>query len=149
MKIKNLNELIYIFDWLIQNYNFNIKEISSENNFIIFEFQSENFNIKLEKYFREIYISIYKNNFDNSEINLFNLLDFFYQDVDYAPKAKYFKDLKDLNECYLQQLTYISHVLKENFELVLKFYKNSNYNLNELEFKKYWMKKHPELYLSE
>jgi hypothetical protein len=55
--IKNIN--LY-FDKLVEEYGFRIKYKSDDNQNYTIEYSSEVFVIKLENYFKEFYVSVYK-----------------------------------------------------------------------------------------
>lgn len=137
--------LKYIYEFfksLIEIYGFKIKTELNEGESYMIEYSSNDFVIKIEKYFREFYVSLYKIDKPDNEINLFNLLEYLKQAETIIPKSEYFRNEKDIQECYLKQLSHISSVIYENYDLIKDFFSNGNYT----EFENYWKKKHPELY---
>ncbi len=143
------NFIKYVYDFfvkLIELYGFQIKtELKEEQSYLI-EYSSVNFVIKIQKYFREFYPTLYKIDKPNSEINLFNLLQYLKEGSLEIPSSDYFRKEKDLEECYRKQLTHISSVIFENFDLIDNFFNKDKYEINVIEFEKYWKSKHPELY---
>lgn len=141
--IKYIYEL---FKRLIEVYGFKIKtELKEEQSYMI-EYSSGGFVIKIEKYFREFYATLYKINKPDSEINLFNLLEYLKQGSLEIPSSEYFRKEKDIEECYRKQLAHISSVIYENFDLIAVFFNEDKYELNVIEFEKFWKNKHPEFY---
>jgi len=138
---------VYVFfQKFIEKYGFKEKTKINEEQSYMVEYCSEDFVIKIEKYFLELYISLYKVNKPDDEINLFNLLEYLKQNDPIIPKSEYFRKEKDIEECYRKQLDYISSVLYENYDLINDFFGDDRYELMITEFEKYWKKKHPEFY---
>lgn len=139
----------YIYEFfkrLVEVYGFKTKsELKEEQSYMI-EYSSGCFVIKIEKYFREFYSTLYKINKPNSEINLFNLMEYLKQGSAETPSSDYFRKEKDIEECYRKQLAHISTVIYENFDLLTDFFNDAKYELNVIEFEKYWKSKHPEFY---
>jgi hypothetical protein len=131
------------FKRLIEIYGFQIKTESNEGQSYMIEFSSGTFVIKIEKYFREFYATLYKINKLDSEINLFNLLEFLKQGETKVPKSEYFRKEKDIDECYKKQLAYLSSVIYDNYNLINKFFTNDDYEIKSAEFEKYWKNKYP------
>ncbi len=143
------NFLKYIYEFfkkLIEIYGFQIKAELNEGQSYMIEYSSGNFVIKIEKYFREFYATLYKINKPDKEINLFNLLGYLRQGDAQVPKSEYFRNEKDVEECYKKQLNHISRVIYENYNLINDFFSDNDYELKMVEFEKYWKNKHPELY---
>ena len=144
---KSFIKYIYeFFKWLIEMYGFQIRAELNEGQSYMIEYTSNNFVIKIEKYFREFYASFYEINKPDNEINLFNLLEYLKQDDSKTPKSEYFREEKDINECYRKQLSYISSVIHENYDLINAFFNKDNYEVNIARFEEYWKGKHPEFY---
>lgn len=141
--LKYINEF---FKRLIVVYGFKIKKELKEEQSYMIEYSSGGFIIKIEKYFREFYATLYKTNKPNSEINLFNLLDYLKRGSVEIPSSEYFRKEKDIEECYRKQLNHISTVIYENYDLITDFFNGGRYELNIIEFEKYWNNKHPEFY---
>jgi hypothetical protein len=133
------------FKKLIDIYGFTKVELNDHAYMI--EYSSMAYVIKVEKYFREFYISLYKTSESDNAINLFNLLEYLNQD-DAAPKSKYFRNEKDIEECFRKQIDYLSSVIYENYILINDFFSADNFELEFAEFQKYWKIKHPELYIN-
>ena len=110
------------------------------------EFSSNDFVIRIEKYFREFYASLYKMGKADYEVNLFNLLEYLKQNDDEKPESNYFRNEKDLDECYRKQIDYISSTIYKNYNLINDFFNRQDYESNVSSFEKYWKIKHPEFY---
>ena len=139
----------YIHDFsknLIEIYGFKIKEEINDGRYYMIEYSSIDFVIKIEKYFRELYVSLYKLSDPNNEINLFNLLEYLKQGSINVPKSKYFHEEKDIEECYRKQLMYISNVFYENFIAINEYFSSDNYALNVVDMKNFRKNKYPDLY---
>ena len=139
--IKYIHEF---FKRLIEVYGFQVRSDLKERETYMIEYRSDNFVIKIEKYFREFYVTLYKPNEPDKEINLFNLLEYLRQGDSQVPKSEYFRSEKDIEECYKKQLNHISGVIYENYNLIDIFFNDNE--LKMVEFEKYWKNKHPELY---
>lgn len=146
-----MNEIIkrYIDDFfgaLISKFDFEIKsQVVSDESFLM-EYVSESYVIKIEKYHREFYPSVYSLSDHENEINLFNLLGFLKQDDSNAPKSEFFRKEKNIEECYWKQLNHISSAIYDNLNLLDDFFFEDMYKRNALKFHNYWKSKHPELY---
>ncbi|SFC87191.1 hypothetical protein SAMN05421747_1522 [Parapedobacter composti] len=146
MKQSFIKFIYEFFKRLVEVNGFKIKTELKEGQSYMIEYSSDSFVIKIEKYFREFYATLYKINKPDSEINLFNLLEYLKQGSVEIPSSKYFRKEKDIEECYRKQLIHISTVIYENFDLIADFFNEPKYELNVIEFEKYWKNKHPELY---
>lgn len=146
MEQKFIRYINKFFKKLIEVYGFKIKDQFNDGQSYRIEYSSKDFVIKIEKYFREFYVSLYKVNDPDNEINLFNLLDYLRQGDLNAPRSEYFREEKDLEECYRKQLNHISSVIYENYTLINDFFSDGNYESQVDKFEKYWKNKHPELY---
>jgi len=139
----------YIYEFfkpLIETYGFNIKKELNEGQSYMIEYSSDKFVITIEKYFREFYVSLYRIDKTDFEINLFNLLAYLKRGDSKVPKSEYFTNEKDIEECYGKQLDFVSSVIYDNYLLLYDFFKIEDYELRIAEFEQYWKNKHPELY---
>ena len=64
------------FNTLILKFGFKVKSEIVSDEFYLMEYVSESYVIKLEKYFRELYTTVYSLSKQDKEVNLFNLLEF-------------------------------------------------------------------------
>ena len=134
------------FNLLISKFGFEIKtEMISDESYLM-EYVSEKYVIKIEKYHREFYLSVYSLFDQDNEINFFNLLEFLKQNDTEVTDSKYFRKEKDVEECYKKQLNHISNVIYDNLDLLNDFFSKDKYEKNALEIHSYWKNKHPELY---
>ena len=134
------------FNKLINLYSFRLKQEINDGQTYSIDFSSKDFVIKVEKYFREFYVSLHKITDPDNGINLFNLLEYLKEGTVNVPKSEYFRKEKDIEECYKKQLNHISTVIYENYSLISDFFSNDDYEIKILEFEKYWKNKHPEFY---
>jgi len=141
-----VNYIHELFRNLIEVHNFKIKIELNENQSYMIEFISANFVIKIEKYFREFYVSVYKIDNLDSEVSLYNLLEYLMQGVENIPKSEYFRNEKDTEGCFKKQLKHISTVIYDNYTILNDFFRNDDFELKIVDFEKYWKAKHPCLY---
>lgn len=141
--IKYIHEF---FKQLIELHGLTLNTEQQEGQSYMIEYSSDNFVIKIEKYFREFYIYIYKMTEPEKEINLFNLLEYLKQGDAQVPRSEYFRNEKDIEECYKKQLNHISQIINENYNLINDFFNGNDFELKMDEFENYWKDKHPELY---
>lgn len=92
----------YIFSFfnsLVDLHGFKKKnELAGGQSYMV-EYSFKNFVIKIEKYFREFYASVYQLNDSDNEINLFNLLEYLKQD-NTPPRSEYYSKENDLDEYF-------------------------------------------------
>jgi hypothetical protein len=143
---RNFVKYIYeFFKKLIEIHGFGIKTEVNDGQSYMIEYSSKDFVIKIEKYFREFYVSLYKLDDLDNEMNLFNLLEYLKQGVTDTPKSEYFRKEKDIEESYRKQLKYISSVIYDNYSVINDFFED-NYKSKITDFEEYWKNRHPELY---
>jgi len=151
-KIRNMMErkfpkyLYESFSRLIDKYGF-IKsaEVKEENVYSI-EYYSDVFVIKLEKYFREFYVSLFKTGYPDNGVNLFNLLNYLNTASSDTAKSKFFEEEKDLDERYKMQFNYIVDTIDENFPAINDFFNSGDYKTKMGEIRKFMIKKYPNLF---
>ncbi len=85
------------------------------------EYGSNIFVIKIEKYRREFYVTLFKTS-SKQEVNLFNLLSYLNKESKESPKSEYFNDEVNMEESYRKQLDHISATICNNFEIINFFY---------------------------
>ena len=143
--------LKYIDDFfkkLIEIYEFRIKAELNDGQSYMIEYNSKDFVIKIEKYFREFYISLYKISDPDNGIELFNLLEYLKQGTSDVPKSEYFRKEKNIEECFRKQLLHISTSIYENYSAINDYFNNDNYESKVADMKKFRCNKYPELYNS-
>lgn len=144
---QNFIKHIYdVFKKMVEVYHFQKKTEMNKGQSYTIEYSSDIFVIKIEKYFREFYATLYKVNKPNREINLFNLLEYLSAGNMEAPKSEYFRKEKNIEECYRKQISHISSVIYDSYDRINEFFREENYDLKMAEFEKYWKNKHPEFY---
>lgn len=129
---------------LIRKYHFIKRKSVNDNESYYIEYSSNSFGIKLEKYHREVYATLYRLDYPKKEINLFNLLNFLNQnrDSNYIT-SNYFDKEKDINKCYKMQLKNLSMIIYENFDLLNDFFNSENYLSNFENVEKFMINKYP------
>lgn len=134
------------FGALIFKFGFEIKsEIVSDRSYLM-EYVSKSYVIKMEKYHREFYPSVYSSSDQDKEIDIFNLLEFLKQDDSNTPKSEFFRKEKNIKECYKKQLSHISSTIYDSLDLLDDFFSKEKYEENIRELDGYWKSKYPELY---
>jgi hypothetical protein len=141
--IKYLHE---VFNKLIETYGFKIKTESNEGRFYLIEYTSTNFEIEIQQYFREFYISIFRTGKPNSAINLFNLLGYLRRAEGKVIESEFFRKEKDLDECLKKQLQFAASMIYENHTILNDFFFDENFDKRFSLFDAYWKNKHPEFY---
>jgi hypothetical protein len=147
MEQKFVKYLHDFFKIIIELYGFKIKEEINDGRYYMIEYSSKNFVIKIEKYFREFYLTLYKNDFLKQEINIFNLLD--YLNRDFLPFEYFYEEFSDKNELekyYIKQFNYLSKVVVDNFTTISNFFRSKDYELKIADLEKFMINKYPELF---
>lgn len=143
------NFMTYIqeyFEILVESYNLKVKEKLNDGQNFMIEFESGSFVIHVEKYFREFYVSLHKLNDPDHGIDLFNLLEYLKKEDVNVPSPKYFREEKDLEECFRKQLNHLSKVIFENYELINDYFSDDNYEVRFEDMRAFRKGKYPELY---
>ncbi len=139
----NLTKYIHeYFDKLVEIYGFKINAELNEGNSYMLEYISKDFAIKIDKYYREFYLTVYSTNEPDIKINLFNLLEYINCGKLIIPKSKFFSGEKTLEECYKKQFEYLYSVLIENYFEINYFFKTDKYKSNIAKLKQYWKDKY-------
>lgn len=110
------------------------------------EYTSDVFVVKLEKYRREFYVTLYRTGHPDDEIGLFNLLQYLNKGVPEAFEANYFSDESNIDECYRKQLQYLSATVQENLTAISEFFRIGDYDLKIKAVQKFMMEKYPQLF---
>ena len=136
----------YYFGALISKYGFKKKSKTLNDESCLIEYISESYAVKVEKYHREFYPTVYSLTDVENEIGIFNLLGFLKREERDIPKSDFFRNEKDIEEIYRKQLIHISSAIFENLDSLNDFFSRDKYKENVMEFHCYWKGKHPELY---
>ncbi|RZA02201.1 MAG: hypothetical protein EOP47_07895 [Sphingobacteriaceae bacterium] len=145
MNAEVLNHIHKSFEVLTTKYGLTMfNEINNDG--YLLEYGSNDFVIEIEKYYRELYAAVYKKDISKDGIALFNLLGYLKQDSLDKPESNFFREEKNLDECYKKQISHIVTALLENYSIIKDFYENDSYELKIDAFSKYWRTKHPEFY---
>jgi hypothetical protein len=146
MNDKIFESVLENFEIFFINKKLELSRIQKSNKNLTFEYNLANFQIKLENYHKEIYLIISKNNDTENEINLFNLLEFLYQENKNKPESNYYKNEENLEQCLKKQIFYLSEILYNNLTLIKDFFKEVNYKTNIEKFNTFWKSSHSDLY---
>lgn len=106
------------------------------------EFTTDLFAIKFEKYRRGVYVTLHKIGYPNLEINLFNLLNY----LGISSEANYFIEEKNPDECYKNQINYITSIFEQNYPTIYNFFKAENYAESYRKLNEYLIQRYPELF---
>ncbi|HET9058204.1 MAG TPA: hypothetical protein VFN30_15270 [Chitinophagaceae bacterium] len=147
MKPSFVKYIYEYFEKLIERFGLKKQNEQGDGQSYSVEYSSDIFVVRLEKYRREFYATLYKIGHSDDEINLFNLLQYLNKDATpKAPEAKYFPEESNIDECYRKQLRYITDVVCENFTELNDFFREGNYESKVKDIKRFMMEKYPELY---
>lgn len=146
MEQKFLNDLYDSFTKLVEKYGFIKATELNEDGVYSIEYRSDTFVIKIEKYRREFYVALYKTGYPDKGVNLFNLLSYLNQTPSVVPESNYFREEKDLGECYKKQFNHISDTIYQNFDAINNFFKSGNYELKMIDIRKFMLSEFPELF---
>jgi hypothetical protein len=134
------------FKGLIQYYDLKkVKEIENEQIYVV-EFKTQNIIIKIQKYFLELYVSLFRVDDPNNEVSLFNLLEYLKQGSSDIPKPNYFKEEKDVNVSYRKQLDYICATISANFEAIKVFFNSDKFEKEMNAIREFVIKQNPNLF---
>ena len=146
MENKGAKFVGYRFAELIKWLGFiKAKEIVEGQAFFV-EYRSSIFAIGLQNYRQEIYVTLYRDEFDGPGVNLFNLLSYLNQDSPNAPEEKYFEEEKKLEERYERQLIYISEIIHEYLPVIADFFKSSDLERKLLDITQFMISRNPNLF---
>lgn len=134
------------FKKLIDIFGFTVKDEFNDSQSYFIEYSSETFVIKIEKYFREFYATLYRLDNPQKEINLFNLLDYLNRGNESKSTRVSFLKEKDIEECYRKQLNEISTLIYDNHQAINDFFKSENFESRATELRNYVINKYPELF---
>ena len=146
MKQEVVSQIHKSFEKLCETYGFGMLNEINEDGYYMVEYGSVDFKVEIEKYYRELYASVYKTNKSEDGVNLSNLLEYMQHGSSDKPESNHFLKEKDLNVAYTKQINHITTVLFENYTIVNDFFRDDSYKLNMEAFRKYWQTKHPEFY---
>lgn len=134
------------FELKIKNEGINLQRVQFNSLNSNIEYKFQNFRIKIETYFKEIYITLFNERYRKDEINLFNLLEFLNQKNEIYPTSNYFHNEKDIDICIKKQLLFLSQILIESFIQITEFFNDSKYLNNINKFYNYHRNKYSDLY---
>ena len=141
--IKDINTF---FKKFIDVFGFTVKDEFNDGESYFIEYSSKTFVIKIEKYFREFYATLYRLDDFQEEINLFNLLDYLNQGSETKPTSEYFHKEKNIEECYKKQLNQISTLIYNNYAAINDFFNSEDYKSKIIDLNSYIINKYPKLF---
>lgn len=131
---------------LIDRYGFKIDTELNDGQAFEINYSSKNFVVKIEKYFREFYVSLYKVNEPDKGVELFNLLEYLMRNETNVPKPRNFLKEKDLDECFRQQFNEISTLFFDNYTVINDFFNDDTFDIKYADMRRFRQNKYPELY---
>jgi hypothetical protein len=150
METTTVQHLHDSFSLLINTYGFKKqKEINDSRGYYSIEYYSPDMTLKIESYRRELYLTLYKNSIPNLEIEIFNLLNYLYRNSENFFQAEFFRHEKNIEESYRKQIEYSSRVLALNFDTIVNFFRDQNYEKEAANLREYLLKKNPDLFKSQ
>ena len=133
------------FSRLITELGFR-KENTVDTNCDSAKFISEHFGIKVEKYRREFYVTLFKLESPNQEINMFNLLNYLNLNSNLVLESNYFADEANVMNSYRKQLEYISSTLYRNFQTIKEFFGREDFSSEHDRVNEFMRAKYPNLF---
>jgi hypothetical protein len=134
------------FAFLIHKREFKLCDTSSDDESFALEFISKVFDVKLEKYRREIYAYVRKHGCADDEINLFALVQYLHRDEAAQPSSNYFPAVKDLDDSLRMQTRWIAETFRCHWREIEQFFLSSELDKNLERINAYVMTQHPELF---
>lgn len=146
MNDETLNYFYECFNFLVKDYGFvKARLINGGNDFLV-DFSSANFTVRIEQYWQEFYISVYKDDEHDGRADLYNLLDYVNPSSKENPTFKSFDGEKNLDERFKMQFRYMAEVLSHNFDTVNDFFVTGNYKAKMADMTKFMINKYPHLF---
>ena len=130
----------------IDNYEFVIvHEFVNDDNFGI-TYLNKEMQIRLVSYHRDLYV--YSSpTFDlEEEASIFNIMNFMNLKKSIKISPDYYYDLESINEAFCKQVEFISCVLKENMDILVKFHAKKGFKKRIKELGEYVMTNNPEIF---
>lgn len=144
---QNFQKYIYeSFAKLVEQYGFRKENELNDDQSYSIEYCSNTFVLKLEKYRRDFYATVYKTGYQDKEINLFNLLIYLNQNTKNIPQFDYFQEGINIEEYYREQFSYISTTLYKNFEEINDFFSSGDYESKFNDINKFMIDRYPNLF---
>lgn len=145
--MKNITKYVYdCFTELVKNFGLTKSNEVDENDNWLIEYKATSFYIKLEKYRREIYTTLFRHDDPEGEINLFNLLQFLNQNEAKKIESNFFEDETDLEECFKKQLSHISTTISTHFHSIETFFNSEDFTTKKIELNNFMKQQYPELF---
>ncbi|MCJ7484388.1 MAG: hypothetical protein MUO31_15670 [Thermodesulfovibrionales bacterium] len=135
------------FNFLIKELGFSKKEENSDNSeFFNVTFANSLMGVTIEKYRREIYMSIFNCANAEKKVDIYNLINYLEQDKKKYLKSKFFTKEHNLEECFRLQIEWLAELLIKYFPKIKEFISNEKSDQHFADVTKYIIKKHPELF---
>lgn len=134
------------FAFLIHKRGFKLCETSPDDESFALEFTSKVFDIRIEKYRREIYAYVRKHSCADDDINLFTLVQYLHRDEADQPSSNYFSGVKDLDDSLRMQTRWIAETIRCHWTEIEQFFLSSELDKNREQINAYVMTQHPELF---
>jgi hypothetical protein len=148
MEQKFVKYLYSSFAQLVERYGFVKQGEINEGKSYSIEYCSDIFTIKLEKYSREFYVTLYKTGSPDNGVNLFNLLD--YLKSSNFSNFKYFDgELQgeiQLGEYYKKQFNHLATTVQDNMVMINNFFNSENLESKLSDITKFMLDKYPALF---
>ncbi|MCY2929408.1 MAG: hypothetical protein NTV86_07915 [Planctomycetota bacterium] len=144
-----MNSFMARFTAIVEQWGFAPQNEIDDGPTYAIEYRSNVFVLKLEKYRREFYATVYKTGTVGPEVNLFNLLAYLSQSAQNVPVAQFYHEEEDLEECYRKQLDHIACVLCDNLAAVTRFCGAGDYASRVADVGVFMVNKYPELFKRE
>lgn len=133
--------------FLTHAHSFTVLENDPDDEDFIFLATSDTFDVRLEKYRREIYAYVRKHGHPTDEINLFTLLQYLHRNEADRPSSNYFPQLKSLDESLRMQVQWIADAISAHWSEIEQFFKNMEPDKIMAQINSHVMAQAPELFV--
>jgi len=134
------------FSFLWEDLRFSKPLVDHDGSYYEVKFHGPEVDIRLENYRRDLYLYVSKSSKPDQEANFFALVEFLDRNTNKSVKPNYFRNVKDLDECYRMQIEWLAKVLRGYLPEIRDFFSDDLYSFNMSALRDYRVRKHPDLY---
>jgi len=144
---ENVVKYIYdCFEDLVEKFGLTRQNEINEGQTFSVDFCAKTFAVKLEKYRREFYATLYRVDRPDYEINLYNIIQYLNQSSSNVPEPNYFVDEDDIEECYRKQIKHIASNISDYFPQLDEFFNHEKYDSELEKLNRFLQEQDPELF---
>ena len=118
----------------------------SEGRSYSIEYSSDCFVFKIDQYYREFYLSLYKPGKSGGTVDLYNLIDYLFQGSSVVVESKYFSEEETLNECYKKQFKYLADTVYSYYSAICDFFSAVDFESKMKDIDRFMINKYPNLF---